>query len=149
MASTYDPVKAHAYYMRTRKLKGRRRAKMTPELKDQLKRERAQIMADTKAQRTALTDLLKMKKDLIRQKIKNLKGKANKAEADKLRATIKELTAKGTEIREKIRTNHAKKMLDAENAIREKAGLPPKEAKPTITATPTTTKLDEQYKQML
>lgn len=133
--------------------------KMSQEQKEQLKAEKDQIRADTKAQRAALSLLLKNKIANIRAMIKSIKtstkkdvkdtdsNKAGLAEKEKLRTYIKEIQAKGKEIREKITQDNLDRLLAADNAMRAKAGMPPKtKAK---APTPTTTKLDEEYANML
>lgn len=152
------------YYINYRKKgirKGRRKAKpkakkprktskpkMLQEQKDKLKAEKAQIQADTKAQREALSAVLKDKIANIRARMKGMDKDSPMKE--RLKAHIKEIQEKGKEIRAKITEDNQAKKLAAENRERAAAGMPPK-APPAKTKEPkpSTTKLKDEYADMI
>lgn len=92
----YDPEKAHEYYMRTRKLKGRKStAGLNDEgkaaakyVKEQLTSERKQVISDKKDEHTNINEAYKnqmqSKIDLLRAKLKRM----SKFEKRKHRETI-------------------------------------------------------------
>ena len=163
MARKYDPAKRRAYYLRTRNLKGRKKgagrtkkgrvpqkAAMPAAQKEHLKQVKEQIQANTKAQREALSALLKEKVAAVREKIKQLRALGDTAGIEQLKQQIAGIQVAGKKAREAISENHQQKTLDVENKARSAAGMPPKQPpKKRIAATPTTTKLESQYSNMI
>lgn len=126
MATNYDPVKAHAYYMKNRQLKGRTSTagmsksdkEMAAYIKDQLKSQmqatKEKIKEERKQQRDQLSAALKSSIARVRDQIKALKGSGDEGAIERLRDSIKTIRAKATEARKKI-TETAKAKTAAAN----------------------------------
>lgn len=93
-ASDYDPVKAHEYYMRTRKLKGRRSVAQTPTLNKSpsssltVSSKNKSVQANKKAQPQKISSVnakkvaeLKVRLEKLRAELKDLKLKIKAAKA--------------------------------------------------------------------
>ena len=113
----YDPVKAHEYYLRTRKLKGRKKgsAKTASETRPVVKVDNSAAKArrrqELAARISALEEKLKKVEELIRKKLREEKSDDRKARAEKNRAAKK--AAKPDSAAEKAKkAREAKKFRD-------------------------------------
>lgn len=120
----YDPIKAHEYYMRTRKLKGREPASTTEQrkkegvayAKDQVRNARdADLKSSAKAQAAKLDDLQKTAKATRDKIVANLLTRVEelKAEAESVRVNKVSPTA----------SNKLKAFLEKHNVYRRKKAI--------------------------
>ena len=108
----YDPVKAHEYYMRTRKLKGRKKGRAeaavaTPHLKAN-PAVRARQKKELAARIQSLEKKLAQLNSLIKKKEQEAKQAARKAEADK-RKSAKEAAKPDTAAEKAKKARESKK----------------------------------------
>ena len=100
----YDPVKAHEYYEKHKKLKGRRSTRgFTQNQKAQWQYGKDQIKADEKAEKSDATSATRMKKQAISEDAKEKRQAiGEKAKADRKKFT-EDCKAKVTALREKLK----------------------------------------------
>lgn len=104
----YDPVKAHEYYMKHRKLKGRKKKAKKPK--------KLTFSAMVKNLENSLNDVGKRQAEIEKQKLQNEKQELNKALSKKWNDQIKELKKKlenaTDEEKEELKTQIATMQVD-------------------------------------
>lgn len=137
MARKYDPVKAHEYYMRTRKLKGRKKKKSDPRMSQkgfsQAQKEMAAYVKEKlrkklKDHRVFLADKRKREKEKLREQLKrdiaSLRDRVGKVEkgspeAESLKRQIKKIRSIHKSASARISDNYKAEYAKAKAANKE------------------------------
>lgn len=109
---TYDPVKAHEYYMKHRKLKGRKKrsSKDTKGLSEAGKKAAKELQADIENRIQAFNDLVDQKiEEHIKELMKSGNGLSDE-EIDKIRENAEKVKAEGEKFYDKMYSKKLKKI---------------------------------------
>lgn len=121
----YDPIKAHEYYEKHKKSKGRRSTKgmsqsqkeqwayvkaqlsakhkeINSKITDTAKKDRSAAIADAKEKRSEITQQVKQKVEALRNRLKNMSPEQKKLMRDRIKAMISDVKEMGKERKSKV-----------------------------------------------